>query len=196
MSARWLRFPCSSRGDPRGTIAARQALLPAHRLGPCFPGSTMNTSFRTAFAVLMIGGALVAAAAAPTSASGGAGATRDYVGTWITWFEAGRGPTSPCTRLYVAAESESTLDGMWTAPGWNGLLRGTVRQARAGLVWQGEWRSGETVGGFQLILGGPDAPAGRFKGTYTAAGAGDVRAWNGVREVEGQDTRVPCTWAD
>jgi hypothetical protein len=155
----------------------------------------MSTSFRTVFAVLMIGGALVAAAAAPTSASGGAGPA-DYVGTWITWFEAGQGPTSPCTRLYVAEESESTLEGMWAAPGWNGLVRGTVRQARAGLVWQGAWRNGETTGGFQLILGGPDAPAGQFKGTYTAADPGEVRAWNGVREVEGQPAQVPCKWAD
>lgn len=153
----------------------------------------MNASFRTAIAVLMIGGALVAAAAAPTSASGGASASTEYVGTWITWHETVQGAMSPCTRLVVVAESDSTLDGMWTAPGWNGLVRGTVQHGRGGLVWQGEWRSPETSGQFQFTLGGPDVPAGQFKGTYTAAGVS--RYWNGAREVEGQSPQVPCTWA-
>jgi hypothetical protein len=154
----------------------------------------MSTSFRTVIAVLMIGGALVAAAAAPGSASGGAGANTAYVGTWITWYETVQGPMSPCTRLYVVAESENTLDGMWTAPGWNGLVRGSVQQGRAGLVWQGDWRGPENGGQFQFTLGGPDAPAGQFKGTYTTAGV--ARYWNGAREVEGQNTQVPCTWAN
>jgi hypothetical protein len=154
----------------------------------------MNTSFRTAIAVLMIGGALVAAAAAPTSASGGAGANTEYVGTWITWYETAQGAMSPCARLYVVAEGESALEGMWTAPGWNGLVRGTVRQGRAGLVWQGDWRALENAGQFHFSLGGPDAPAGQFKGTYTTAGVS--RSWNGAREVEGQSTQVPCTWAN
>jgi hypothetical protein len=155
----------------------------------------MSTSYRTVFAILMIGGALVAAAAAPGSASGGAGANTEYVGTWITWYETAQGTMSPCARMYVAAESETTLDGMWAAPGWNGLVRGTVQQGRAGLVWQGDWRSHETSGGFQFTLGGPDVPAGQFRGTYTAAGVSQARYWNGVREVDGHLTPVPCTWA-
>lgn len=154
----------------------------------------MSASFRTAVAVLMIGGALVAAAAAPTSASGGDRASTEYVGTWITWFQTPQGAVSPCTRLYVAAESESTLDGMWTAPGWNGLVRGTVQQGGAGLVWQGEWRDAKAAGHFWLALGGPDVPPGQLRGTYAANGA--VRDWNGVREVEGQTPRVPCSWSN
>lgn len=154
----------------------------------------MSASSRTAIAVLMIGGALVAAAAAPTSASGGARASTEYVGTWITWYETVQGAMSPCTRLYVVAESERTLDGMWTAPGWNGLVRGAVQQERAGLVWQGEWRSAQTAGQFQFTLGRSDVPDGQFKGTYTAGGV--ARYWNGARDVEGQPAQVPCAWAD
>jgi hypothetical protein len=155
----------------------------------------MSTSFRTFFAVLMIGGALVAAAAAPTSASGGAGANTEYVGTWITWYETAQGAMSPCARLYVVAESESSLDGMWSVPGWNGLVRGTVRQGRAGLVWQGEWRGSGTAGAFQFRMEAPDSPDEQFKGTYTVAGNPQVRYWNGVREVDGHAAEVPCTWA-
>jgi hypothetical protein len=154
----------------------------------------MNTSFRTAFAVLMIGGALVAAAAAPTSASARAGATTDYVGTWVTWYETGQGAMSPCARLYVVAESDSSLDGMWSVPGWNGLVRGTVRQGGAGLVWQGEWRGSGTSGAFQFTMDGPDAEDG-FKGTYTAAGNSQPHYWNGIREVDGRAPQVPCAWA-
>jgi hypothetical protein len=151
----------------------------------------MSTSFRTAIAVLMIGGALVAAAAAPGSASGGAGANTEYTGTWITWYQTAQGAMSPCARLYVVAESEGTLDGMWSAPGWNGLVRGSVQQGRTGLVWQGDWRASDDAGQFQFVL---DAPASQFKGTYTTAGV--TRYWNGAREVEGQNAQVPCTWTN
>jgi hypothetical protein len=151
----------------------------------------MSTSFRTVFAVLMIGGALVAAAAAPTSASGGVAGNAEYVGTWITWYETPQG-LSPCTRLYVAAENESTLEGMWAAPGWNRLVRGTVQDGRAGVVWRGEWRDLQSSGRFQFTLGAPDVPAEQFEGTYTADGV--ARAWHGAREVEGQAAEVPCRW--
>ncbi|HEU4881218.1 MAG TPA: hypothetical protein VFT45_03200 [Longimicrobium sp.] len=154
----------------------------------------MSTSFRTMFAVLMIGGALVAAAAAPTSASGRAAATTDYVGTWVTWYETAQGAMSPCARLYVVSESDSSLDGMWSVPGWNGLVRGTVRQGRAGLVWQGDWRGADAAGSFQFALEGPGIPEDQFKGTYIAAGDARTRYWNGAREVDGHTPEVPCAW--
>lgn len=154
----------------------------------------MNTSFRTAFAVLMIGGALVAAAAAPTSASAGASETTDYVGTWVTWYETAQGAMSPCARLYVVSESENSLDGMWSVPGWNGLVRGTVRPQGAGLVWQGDWRGADAAGAFQFTMEGPDIPQDQFKGTYVAAGSPQVRYWNGAREVDGHTPQVPCAW--
>jgi hypothetical protein len=155
----------------------------------------MSTRFRTVIAILMIGGALVAAAAAPTKASGRPGSAGDFVGTWITWWDVEEGD-SPCSRLIVAPENGSTLDGMWTAPGWNGLVHGTVQQTRAGLIWQGEWRDATGTGGFRFVLGAPGVPANHFQGTYTTAASDDALAWNGVRETAGQTPRVPCTWQE
>lgn len=155
----------------------------------------MSASFRTVLAVLMIGGALVAAAAAPTTAAGRPGSTGDFVGTWVAWWNEAEG-VSACSRLIVAPENGSTLDGMWTAPGWNGLVHGTVQQTRGGLVWQGQWRDGNGSGGFRFVLGAPGTPANQFQGTWTTAGSDETVARNGVREVEGQTPRVPCGQAE
>lgn len=153
----------------------------------------MSAKFRTVFAVLMIGGALVAAAAAPGTAAGRPGSIGDFVGTWITWWDEA-GDVSPCSRVIVALESGSTLDGMWAAPGWNGLVHGTVQQTGGGLVWRGEWRDMNGSGGFRFVLGAPGVPADRFRGTYTTGESGEEIALNGVREVEGEVPDVPCTF--
>lgn len=155
----------------------------------------MSTSSRTIFAVLMIGGALVAAAASPGAASGGDAANADYVGTWITWWDV-EGEPSPCRRLIVAPEDGSTLDGMWTAPGWNGLVHGTVRQTGDGAIWEGEWRDAGGNGGFRFVLGAPGAPANQLRGTSAGGESGRALAWNGVREIPGVTPRVPCTWQE
>ncbi|MBW3570761.1 MAG: hypothetical protein KY467_06625 [Gemmatimonadetes bacterium] len=156
----------------------------------------MSARFRTVFAVLMIGGALFAAAASPGSAAGRPGSPGDFVGTWITWWEV-EGENSACRRLLVAPENGSRLDGMWSAPGWNGLVHGTVGQTGEGLVWHGEWRGASSAGRFRLVLGGAGSASDRFQGTYTTTG-GSARAlaWNGVREVPGRTPRVPCGWEE
>lgn len=153
----------------------------------------MSARIRTAAAVLMIGGALVAAAASPGSAAGRPGAPTDFAGTWITWWDL-EGARSACSRLFVAPENGSTLDGMWSAPGWNGLVHGAVRRTGDGLVWQGEWRGATGSGLFRLVLGAPGTSVDQFQGTYTAGAAGGALAWNGVREEPGETPRVPCRW--
>lgn len=141
----------------------------------------------------MIGAALIAAAAAPTKASGRPGSSADFVGSWITWWEV-NGQPSPCSRMLVSSENDTTLDGMWAAPGWDGLLRGTVQQTRNGLRWRGEWRNQHGTGGFRFVLNAPGVPANRFQGTYTPAGSTAERAWNGVRLADGEIPDVPCTF--
>lgn len=153
----------------------------------------MSAKFRTVFAVLMIGCALVAAAAAPGTASRPPGAGTDFAGSWITWWDE-NGEISACSRLVVAPESETTLDGMWAAPGWNGLLHGTVQQTRRGVRWQGQWRDENGSGGFRFVLGVPGTPADRFEGVYTSPGSSEELMWNGAREVEGEIPDVPCTF--
>jgi hypothetical protein len=150
---------------------------------------------RTAFAVVMIGAALMAAAASPGSAAARARSSDDFAGTWITWWDEAEG-VSACSRMYVAPENDSTLDGMWAAPGWNGLLHGSVQQGRAGLVWQGQWRDANGAGGFRFVLGAPGARVNEFQGTYTTRGSGGELAWNGVREVAGEARRVPCSFQE
>lgn len=141
----------------------------------------------------MIGAALVAAAAAPTKASGRPGSSGDFVGSWITWWDID-GEMSPCSRMVVAPESETTLDGMWAAPGWNGLLHGTVEQTRGGVRWRGEWRDQNGAGGFRFVLGAPGAPANRFQGTYTTQGSSQELSWTGERVLDGEIPDVPCTF--
>lgn len=155
----------------------------------------MSTRFRTVFAVLMIGAALVAAAAAPGTASGRPGSTGDFAGTWVTWWDED-GEPSTCARMLVVTEGPSTLDGMWAAPGWNGLLHGTVEQTRRGLRWQGQWRDENGTGGFRFVLGVPGSPPDRFEGVYTSAGSSEELIWNGARMVEGEIPEVPCTFRE
>lgn len=153
----------------------------------------MKLSFRTVFASLLMGGALVTAAAAPGPAAERPLSAGDFAGTWITWWDEG-GATSACSRVYVAAEDEATLDGMWAAPGLNGVMNGGVTTAGEGLRWQGEWRDAEGgSGGFRFILAAP----GEFRGTYTVAGGADELVWNGARELPGEPLpEVPCSFGD
>lgn len=157
----------------------------------------MGTSFRTVFAVLIMGGALMAAAAAPMPAAGGsaevATVADDFEGTWVTWWDE-NGEPSACARMFVVSEGPGTLDGMWAAPGWNGLLHGTVDQTRRGLRWQGQWRDENGSGGFRFLLGAPGTPADRFAGVYTTGGERDELMWNGARLVEDDIPDVPCTF--
>jgi hypothetical protein len=155
----------------------------------------MSTSFRTVLAVLMIGGALVTAAAAPGRASGRPAAEADFVGTWITWWDED-GEPSTCARMVVIAEGPGALDGMWAAPGWNGLLYGRVEQTRRGLRWQGQWRDESSTGGFRFVLGVPGSPPDRFEGVYTSEGSREELTWNGARMVEGEIPEVPCTFRE
>ena len=148
----------------------------------------MNALLRKTVAVVMIGGAplLVSRGSAADEAA------RDgFVGSWITWREQDGG-FSPCSRMDVVAEREDLLDGMWTAPGLNGVLHGAVAQQSDGLEWQGEWRDAEGgTGGFRFVL----APDGdRFEGTYTLEEGEDAHMWNGVRYVEGDIPEAPCVF--
>jgi hypothetical protein len=147
----------------------------------------MNALLRKTVTVVMIGGAplLVSRGSADGAAQDG------FAGSWITWWEQGGG-FSPCSRMDVVAESEDRLDGMWAAPGPNGVLHGAVAQQRDGLVWQGEWRDAEGgTGGFRFVL----APDGdRFEGTYTLEAGEDEHMWNGVRLVEGDIPEAPCVF--
>jgi hypothetical protein len=143
---------------------------------------------RTAAAVMMIGSGLLTGAGSPAAQEG-------FTGTWITWWDAG-GVMSPCSRMDVVAENENTLDGMWAAPGFNGLLHGTVQQTRAGLRWEGEWRDTEGgSGSFRFVRGAPGMLGDHFEGVYTVADEDEEMMWNGVRLVEGDIPDAPCVFA-
>jgi hypothetical protein len=148
----------------------------------------MNALLRKTVAVVMIGGAplLVSRGSAADEA-----AQDGFAGSWITWWEQDGG-FSPCSRMDVVAESEDLLDGMWAAPGLNGVLHGAVLEQSDGLEWQGEWRDAEGgTGGFDFVL----APDGdRFEGTYTLEEGEDEHMWNGVRLVEGDIPEAPCVF--
>lgn len=153
----------------------------------------MSTPFRSAFAVLMIGIALAAAAVAPAhSTQGGAD---DFVGTWITWESAPQGGRAECRRLYVSAEGAdgaATRGGTWDAPGWKGLVSGFVVRAAEGPAWSGEWRDGQIAGTFHFVLRGADS----LEGTFAAPGAGSApQRWTGRRETRDGTPRVPCTFS-
>lgn len=144
---------------------------------------------RTAAAVVMMGSGLLAGAASPRVTQEG------FAGAWITWWDEG-GEMSTCSRMDVVAEGEGTLDGMWAAPGFNGVMHGTVQQTRRGLRWEGEWRDAEGGSGrFRFVLGAPGEPADRFEGVYTTGDDGEEMAWNGVRLVEGDIPDAPCVFA-
>lgn len=148
----------------------------------------MNTPIRSAFAVLIIGLALAAAAVAPAhSTDDGA---HDFMGTWITWPGAQPGVQPVCRRLYVTAEGPASRDGAWDAPGWNGLVNGILDTAAGGRpVWRGEWRDGQIAGTFALTLREGDA----IEGTFAGAGLPEAQHWIGRRDT-GQPPRVPCVF--
>jgi hypothetical protein len=146
----------------------------------------MSTSFRSVFAVLLIVVALAAAAVAPAHSTGDGG--HDFVGTWITWPVAVSGETPQCRRLYVTADGPEARDGVWDAPGWNGLVNGAVRQAASDRpVWRGEWRDGQISGSFALTLREDD----RVEGTFAGAGTAAAQRWQGRRDT-GDPARLPC----
>jgi hypothetical protein len=143
----------------------------------------MSTSFRSAFAVLLIGMALAAAALAPAHdrADGG----HDFIGSWITWAGGADGETPVCRRLHVTADG----DGAWDAPGWNGLVNGKVERAGDGHpVWRGEWRDGQIAGTFALTLRGDDV----VEGTFAGAGLSAQQPLRGRRDTGRGLADVPC----
>jgi len=147
----------------------------------------MSTSFRSAFAVLMIGMALAAAAVAPAHRTGAGG--DDFMGTWITWAGSETGDPPVCRRLYVTADGPATRDGAWDAPGWNGLVNGALHTSRDGQpAWRGEWRDGQISGTFDLTLRADDA----FEGTFAGAGLPRAQHWRGRRADGGASPDVPC----
>lgn len=147
----------------------------------------MNALLRRTAAVVVMGGASLAAAASPGPV---AARQEGFTGAWITWWEEGEG-ISACSRMDVVAESEDVLDGMWATPGPNGVLHGALLRTDAGDVWQGEWRDAEGgTGGFQFELVEPD----RFEGTYTVEEGETEAMWSGVRYVEGDIPEAPCVF--
>ena len=148
----------------------------------------MSTLLRRTAAVLTIGSGLLMGASSP----GPAAARQDgFAGAWITWWEEGEG-ISACSRMDVVAEGEGRLDGMWAAPGPNGVLYGALLQTIDGVTWQGEWRDAEGgTGGFYFVL---SPGADRFEGTYTVGEGEEELAWNGVRLVEGDIPEAPCVF--
>lgn len=149
----------------------------------------MNALLRRTVAVVMIGGAPLVASWSGPAADGAA--QEGFVGSWITWWEEGDG-FSACSRMDVVAESERRLDGMWAAPGLNGVLHGAVWSRDEGLEWQGEWRDAEGgTGGFYFVL---PPGADRFEGTYTLEEGETEMTWNGVRLVEGDIPEAPCVF--
>jgi hypothetical protein len=146
----------------------------------------MSTRLRSAFAVMIIGLALAAAAVAPAHSR--PGAATDFVGTWITWQKAPDGRPGECRRLYVTAEDATFRDGTWDAPGWNGLVSGTVTEQRGRHVWTGEWRDGRLAGRFAFTLVDGDA----LQGTFAGPGMPDARAWAGARVSDAGAPDVPC----
>jgi hypothetical protein len=146
----------------------------------------MSTPFRSAFAVLLIGMALAAAAVAPAHSTDDG--DHDFMGTWITWAGGEGGGQPVCRRLYVTADGPATRDGAWDAPGWNGLVNGTLDTVEAGRPqWRGEWRDGQIAGTFALTLRADDA----FEGTFAGAGLPTER-WRGRRDTGAEAPDVPC----
>jgi hypothetical protein len=147
----------------------------------------MVTSFRTAFAVIVIGTVLVAAAITPVQSA--AGTSEDFMGNWITWTGTGDGKTPVCRRLSVTAGDGTVRTGGWDAPGWNGLVNGALSRGTDGRpVLEGEWRDGRIVGAFALTLREGDA----LDGTFAAPGAPEPQRWQGRRD-DGQPRQdLPC----
>lgn len=145
---------------------------------------------RSAFAVVLIGTALVAAAITPAHSTGGG--SDDFMGSWITWAGTTDGEQPVCRRLYVTGGEGSARYGGWDAPGWNGLVDGALASGSGGRpVLRGEWRDGRIAGAFALELRARDA----FEGTFAAPGAGAPQAWHGRRDTGEGRPDVPCRFA-
>lgn len=146
----------------------------------------MGTSFRTSFAVIVIGTVLVAAAITPAQSAGAH--SEDFMGRWITWTATPGGETPVCRRLEVTAGDGAARSGGWNAPGWNGLVSGALSRGTDGrAVLAGEWRDGRIAGAFALTLNG-DA----LDGTFAAPGAAAPQRWQGRRD-DGQPRQdLPC----
>lgn len=149
----------------------------------------MVTSFRTGFAVMVIGTVLVAAAITPAQSA--AGRSEDFMGNWITWTGSGDGETPVCRRLYVEASGDAVRSGGWDAPGWNGLVSGALSRGADGRpVLAGEWRDGRIAGAFALTLRDNDA----LDGTFAAPGAPEPQRWQGRRDDGRARQDLPCTF--
>lgn len=146
----------------------------------------MSTRFGSAVAMLVICMALGAAAVAPAHST--RGAAEDFVGSWITWQTAPDGGAGECRRLAVSAAGADARDGTWDAPGWSGMVNGTVREQQGRAVWAGEWRDGQLAGKFSFALVAGD----RFQGTFAGPGTHQAVPWAGVRVTAAGTPDVPC----
>lgn len=152
----------------------------------------MRVLLQRIVAVLVIGGAPLTAGSSGSAVE--MAEQEGFAGAWITWWE-DDGGFSECSRMDVVAEGETLLDGMWAAPGLNGVMHGAVARTADGLEWRGEWRDARgTSGEFRFVLGAPGTPADRFEGTYTVEEGETELTWNGVRLVEGDIPEAPCTF--
>jgi hypothetical protein len=153
--------------------------------------SLMATSFRGAFAVVLIGTALVAAAITPAHSTGGG--SDDFMGSWITWAGSANGEQPVCRRLQVTAGEGATRHGGWNAPGWNGLVDGALSVGDDGRpVFTGEWRDGRIAGAFTLQLQAQDA----LEGAFAAPGETTPQRWHGRRDTGQGAQDLPCRFEE
>jgi hypothetical protein len=149
----------------------------------------MVNSSRGAFAVVLIGTALLAAAMTPAHSTGAG--SQDFMGSWVTWTDAANGAQPVCRRLQVTAGDGAVRYGGWDAPGWNGLVKGALTAGREGRpVLRGEWRDGRIAGAFALELRARDA----FEGTFAAPGADAPEPWHGRRDTGANPANLPCAF--
>jgi hypothetical protein len=149
----------------------------------------MVRSFRGAFAVVLIGTALFAAAMTPAHSTGAG--SEDFMGSWITWTGPVDGGQPVCRRLQVTAGDGAVRYGGWDAPGWNGLVNGALTPGREGRpVLRGEWRDGRIAGAFALELRARDA----FEGTFATPGADAPQRWYGRRDTGQDRPDLPCVF--
>lgn len=147
----------------------------------------MDSTYRSTFAVVLIGTALVAAAITPAHSAGGGSA--DFMGSWITWTPSEDGGIPICRRLYVTDADGTARSGGWDAPGWNGLVSGSVAPGASGRTeLHGEWRDGRIAGAFALTLHGENA----LHGTFSAPGGDAPQRWEGRRDTGRPEQGVPC----
>lgn len=146
----------------------------------------MRLSTRGSFAVVVMGAVLLAAAIKPAHSTDAR--TDDFMGRWITWSDGGNGARAVCRHLSVSSGEGETRQGRWNAPGWDGLVAGTVAPGNGGrAVWRGEWRDGRIAGAFTLAMRGRDA----FSGTFAPPG-GAPQPWHGRRDTGAGLAGLPC----